>query len=252
VSAGLAVADPGRSDQGDLIRRADGALYAAKQNGKNSIRIAVPAAGLGALRRLGKSVDRRTRRRAAESLAAAVDEREGAEPGRSLRVGELAARVAARLGVDAEEVELLWLAGSLHDLGKLAVPEEILRKREPLAPEERRALEGHAKIGASLLADAGAEPVATWIRHHHERWDGRGYPDGIPAAEVPLGARILFVADAYQAMTANRPFRPALTPHEALAELRRCAGTQFDPEVVTALEAEVEVAAPPRLDALAS
>ena len=252
VSAGLAVADPVRSDQGDLIRRADGALYAAKQNGKNSVRVAVSVDGLGALRRLGKSVDRRARRQAAASLAAAVDEREGAEPGRSLRVGELAAGIAGRLGVDAEEVELLWLAGSLHDLGKLAVPQEILRKPEPLSPDERRALEGHAKIGASMLADAGAEPVARWIRHHHERWDGRGYPDGVPAAEVPLGARILFVADAYQAMTADRPFRPALGPHEALAELRRCAGTQFDPEVVATLEAEVEVTAPRRLDVLAS
>ena len=251
VSAGLASTEPARGDQGDLIRRADGALYTAKQNGKNSVRLAAPELGLGALRRLGEAVDNRVRRRAAESLAAAVDERDASAPGNSLRVGELAARIAVRLGVEPDEVELVWLAGSLHDLGKLAIPEEILRKRDPLTPEERSAVEGHAKVGSSMLADAAAEPIARWVRHHHERWDGSGYPDGILAGEIPLGARILFVADAYQAMTSSRPYRAALTPREALAELRRCAGTQFDPEIVSALADEVGLAAR-RADALAS
>src|SRR5438105_4381082 len=251
VSAGLASTEPARGDQGDLIRRADGALYTAKQNGKNSVRLAAPELGLGALRRLGEAVDNRVRRRAAESLAAAVDERDASAPGNSLRVGELAARIAVRLGVEPDEVELVWLAGSLHDLGKLAIPEEILRKRDPLTPEERSAVEGHAKVGSSMLADAAAEPIARWVRHHHERWDGSGYPDGILAGEIPLGARILFVADAYQAMTSSRPYRAALTPREALTELRRCAGTQFDPEIVSALADEVGLAAR-RADALAS
>jgi diguanylate cyclase (GGDEF)-like protein len=251
VSAGVATADPVRSDHGDLIRRADGALYTAKQNGKNSVRVALPELGFGALRRLGRTVDGTVRRRAAASLAAAVDEREASAPGKSIRVGELAARIAVRLGVEPEEVELVWLAGSLHDLGKLAIPEQILRKRDALTPDERTALEGHAKVGSSMLAEAGAEPIAQWVRHHHERWDGEGYPDGIPAAEIPLGARILFVADAYQAMTSSRPYRPALAPLEALVELRRCAGTQFDPEIVAALADEVGLAAR-REDALAS
>jgi diguanylate cyclase (GGDEF)-like protein len=251
VSAGLAAADPDRSDHGDLVRRADGALYAAKKGGKNSVRVAVPEVEHGALRRLGDGSDSAIRRRVALSLAAAVDEREASPPGKSVRVGELAARIALRLGVDAEEVELVWLAGSLHDLGKLAIPEDILRKPDQLTPDERATLEGHVTLGSAMLADAGAEPIADWVRHHHERWDGGGYPDGIRAHEVPLGARILFVADAYQAMTSSRAYRTALTPREALAELRRCAGTQFDPAIVTALADEVGLAAR-QPDALAS
>jgi HD-GYP domain-containing protein (c-di-GMP phosphodiesterase class II) len=168
-----------------------------------------------------------------------------------MRVGERAARIAARFGVEPEEVELVWLAGSLHDLGKLAVPEEILRKRGPLTSAERATVEGHAELGSSMLAEAGAEPIAGWVRHHHERWDGGGYPDGIPGLQIPLVARILFVADAYEAMMSRRPYRAALSPSAALAELRRGAGTQFDPEIVAALADEIGLAAR-RADALAS
>jgi diguanylate cyclase (GGDEF)-like protein len=250
VSAGVAGADVARGDHGDLVRRADAALYAAKKAGKNDVRVAPSELRLGALRRL-VGIDETVRRRAAASLAAAVDEREASSPGRSARVGELAARVAVGLGVDAEEVELVWLAGSLHDLGKLAIPEDILRKHGPLTPGERATLEGHAELGSSMLAEAGAEPIARWVRHHHERWDGEGYPDGIPGRDIPLVARILFAADAYEAMTSPRPYRAALSPREALSELRRGAGTQFDPEVVAALADEIGLAAR-RASALAS
>jgi diguanylate cyclase (GGDEF)-like protein len=251
VSAGIASADLAHGDHGDLVRRTDDALYTAKKEGKNAVRVAPPELGPAALRRLAGTIDAGVRRRAAATLATAVDERESSLPGESLRAGELAARIAVRLGVAGDQVELLWLAGSLHDLGKLAVPEAILRKRDPLTPEERATLEGHAEVGSSMLVEAGAEPIAAWVRHHHERWDGRGYPDGIPGEEIPLGGRILSVADAYQAMTAARPYRPAVSPRAALAELRRCAGTQFDPEIVAALEAEVGLGVRP-IDALAS
>ena len=143
------------------------------------------------------------------------------------------------MGADAELIELIRLAGSLHDLGKLAIPEEILRKPAPLTEAERLVLERHPQIGFRMLESLGVDPVADWVLHHHERWDGGGYPDGLPAERIPLGARIIFVADAYDAMTSDRVYRRRLSSHDALAELQRCAGSQFDPEVVAAFADEL-------------
>src|SRR5439155_1613682 len=153
----------------------------------------------------------------------------------------LAARVAARLGLDQEQIELARLAGSLHDLGKLAIPEEILRKPGPLTGPERLVLERHPQIGFRMLDSLGIEPVADWILHHHERWDGRSYPDRLPGPEIPQGSRIIFVVDAYDAMTSDRVYRGRLSQAEALAELQRCAGTQFDPAVAAPLAEELEL-----------
>ncbi|MDQ3822949.1 MAG: HD-GYP domain-containing protein, partial [Actinomycetota bacterium] len=183
--------------------------------------------------------DRAARYRAAVSLAKAVDARDAYTGSHSERVGELAARIAVRLGVDPDEVELTRLAGSLHDLGKLAIPEEILRKPGPLTDGERLVVERHPQIGFRMLESLGVDPVADWVLHHHERWDGGGYPDGIPGERIPLGARILFVADAYDAMTSDRVYRRRLSHADALAELQRCAGTQFDPEIVAAFVDEL-------------
>jgi putative nucleotidyltransferase with HDIG domain len=191
------------------------------------------------LRRLAAGPDRAARYRAAASLAKAVDARDVYTGSHSERVGELAARIATRMGADAELIELIRLAGSLHDLGKLAIPEEILRKPAPLTEAERLVLERHPQIGFRMLESLGVDPVADWVLHHHERWDGGGYPDGLPADRIPLGARIIFVADAYDAMTSDRVYRRRLTAHDALAELQRCSGTQFDPEVVAAFAAEL-------------
>ena len=144
-------------------------------------------------------------------------------------------RLAVRLGADEETVELTRLAGTLHDLGELAVPEEILRKPGPLTDAERAALERHSRIGSRMLESLGVDSVAAWVRHHHERWDGTGYPDGLAGEEIPLGARIVLVADAFDAMTSDSVHRAARSTEEALAELRAGAGTQFDPAVVAAL-----------------
>ena len=242
VSAGIATFPRQAPDRGELIRLADSALYWAKENGKNRVHVYRPdVVELAELRKLATGPDRAARFRAAASLAKAVDLRDTYAGSHSARVADLAARVAARLGLDQEQIELARLAGSLHDLGKLAIPEEILRKPGPLTGPERLVVERHPQIAFRMLDSLGIEPVADWILHHHERWDGRGYPDRLPGAEIPLGARIIFVVDAYDAMTSDRVYRGRLTHADALAELERCAGTQFDPGVVAALAQELEL-----------
>ncbi|HWM13330.1 MAG TPA: diguanylate cyclase, partial [Gaiellaceae bacterium] len=241
MSAGIATYPQHGVERSELVRVADSALYLAKEQGKNTVRVYRPdVIELAELRRLAEGPDRAARLRAAASLAHAVDARDAYTGSHSYMVGELAARVARRMGLDGEAVELTRLAGSLHDLGKLAIPEEILRKPGPLNEAERLVLERHPQIGYRMLDSLGVEPVATWVLHHHERWDGNGYPERKSGGEIPLGARILFVADAYDAMTTDRVYRGRLSHDRAIAELERCAGTQFDPEVVTAFRAEFD------------
>ncbi len=253
VSAGVATFPTQAPSRLELVRLADSALYWAKEHGKNRAHVYRPdVVELAELRRLAHGPDRAARFRAAESLAKAVDLRDTYTGSHSARVAELAAKVAARLGLDQELIELARLAGSLHDLGKLAIPEEILRKPGPLTDPERLVLERHPQIGFRMLDSLGIEPVADWILHHHERWDGNGYPDRLPGPQIPLGARIIFVVDAYDAMTSDRVYRGSLSPDEALEELERCAGTQFDPDVVVALAEELQLVGIPERAALAS
>ena len=246
VSAGVAISPQHATERDELIRLADSALYWAKEYGKNRVRGYRPdVIELAELKRLASGPDRAARFRAAASLARAVDARDVYTGSHSQRVAELAARTARRLGLADEEVELTRLAASLHDLGKLAIPEEILRKPGPLTEPERIVLERHPQIGFRMLESLGVDPVADWVLHHHERWDGSGYPDGLPGERIPLGARIIFVADAYDAMISERVYRRRVSPTEAIAELDRCAGTQFDPHVVNALAKELALDAGP-------
>jgi HD-GYP domain-containing protein (c-di-GMP phosphodiesterase class II) len=236
VSAGVAAYPAQGVGRDELIRLADSALYWAKEDGKNRARAyqAANSLELSQLQQLAEGPDRAARYRAAASLAKAVDARDVYTGSHSERVGELAARIARRLGIDEPQIELTRLAGSLHDLGKLAIPEEILRKPSALNDSERLVLQRHPQIGYRMLESLGVEPIAEWVLHHHERWDGAGYPEGLAGNAIPIGARVIFVADAFDAMTSNRLYRPALTHDAALAEVERCSGTQFDPEVVTA------------------
>jgi diguanylate cyclase (GGDEF)-like protein/putative nucleotidyltransferase with HDIG domain len=240
VSAGVATYPVQGVGRDELIRLADSALYWAKEDGKNRARTYEPAlVELKQLQQLAEGTDRAARYRAAASLAKAVDARDAYTGSHSERVAELAARIARRLGLDDAQVELTRLAASLHDLGKLAIPEEILRKPSALNESERLVLQRHPQIGHRMLESLGVEPLAEWVLHHHERWDGDGYPNRLRGDEIPLGARIIFVADAYDAMTSERVYRKPLSSREALAELERCAGTQFDPGIVDAFAEEL-------------
>jgi diguanylate cyclase (GGDEF)-like protein/putative nucleotidyltransferase with HDIG domain len=241
VSAGLATFPVQGHGRDALIRLADSALYWAKEHGKNRVRLYRPdIVEVAELKRLAAGPDEAARYRAAASLAKAVDARDTYTGSHSERVSELAACIARRLGLDDEQVELTRLAGSLHDLGKLAIPEEILRKDGALTDSERLVLERHPQIGFRMLDSLGVDPVADIVLHHHERWDGAGYPDRLIGDQIPLGARIIFVADAYDAMTSDRVYWPKRSSQAALAELRRCAGTQFEPRIVAAFAQVLE------------
>ena len=232
ISAGLATYPSEGLARADFVRAADSALYEAKAEGKAAVRLyrhgVVPA-------RREDDADRRARLRAAVSLAGAIDVRDAYTGTHSHAVGELAARIGDCLGLTAEEVELLRIAGLLHDLGKVAVPEHILSKPGPLTETEHEAIALHPLVGYRMLTSLRIEPVATWVLHHHERYDGHGYPDGLTGEEIPIGSRILLVADAYEAMTTDRLYRTTRSTDDALSEIRRCAGSQFDPLVVEAL-----------------
>lgn len=151
------------------------------------------------------------------------------------RTAEVACAVGAQLGADVDTLDLLYTAGFLHDVGKLAISEAILWKPSGLTRAEWRVVRAHPEEGHRLVADVMEREVAAAVLNHHERMDGEGYPRGLDGRTLPMVARIVQVADAFDAMTNHRPFRPALPTPEAVAEVQRCAGSQFDPEVAAAL-----------------
>jgi putative nucleotidyltransferase with HDIG domain len=170
-------------------------------------------------------------------LGAIMDLRDPYTAEHEQAVAELAVRTAAELGLDPDAQQAIRYAALTHDIGKITVPPEILGKPGPLDDAEWRVMRGHTLVGADMLARisffADVHPL---VRSHHERWDGSGYPDQLRGAEIPIGARILCVCDSYNAMVTSRPYRAGMSVETALAELRRCAGTQFDPGVVAAFE----------------
>ncbi|MET7570919.1 HD-GYP domain-containing protein [Streptomyces sp. NPDC005492] len=170
------------------------------------------------------------------ALVQAVDIKDGYTRGHSERVGQASMMIARELGMDDARVEVLRFAGILHDVGKLGVPTRLLRKDGPLTPEERRVIELHPEYGHEMVRGIGflGEARAA-VLHHHERLDGSGYPYGLLGSQIPESARVVAVADAFDAMTSTRSYRRARPVSAALEELSRCAGTQFDPLMVRAL-----------------
>ncbi len=249
VSIGVAAYPSDGVGRAELVRLADKALYSAKGHGKARVHVYRPDSRLPQVEVPELPYARVAGLRAAASAAHQVVARDVYIGTHSHNVGELAARIATHLDLDPELVEMIRVAGTLHDIGKLLVPEEILHKPGPLSPAERCVVERHSEIGHRMLEALSLEPVATWVLHHHERWDGIGYPHGLAGEEIPLPARILFVADSYDTMTTDRVYRAKVTRAEALAEMDRCSGTQFDPAVVSALhdalgEAPLELVLP--------
>jgi putative nucleotidyltransferase with HDIG domain len=169
------------------------------------------------------------------SLAFALEAKDKYTSGHSQRVAKMAVVIAQRLGMPQDQAEKIKLAGLIHDIGKIGIKESVLMKQGGLSDNEYSHIISHSVIGERILKPVIEDrEILGIVRHHHERFDGRGYPDGLMGQQIPLGARILAVADMYDAMTSDRPYRTALSIRMALAELERQANTQFDPDVVQA------------------
>ena len=177
------------------------------------------------------------------TLTALINALEAKDPdfvGHSVRVAELAASVAAEMGLSDDEIEAVRAAGRLHDLGKIGVRDEVLRKRGPLTPEEQQHIRDQVLVGFRILAPLShLGAVRQYVRSHHEQWDGQGYPDGLKGLEIPIGARIVFAAEIYDAITSPRPYQERLPHQAALAQLQKLSGTKLDPSVVEALASVV-------------
>ena len=171
-----------------------------------------------------------------QALATALEAKDNYTADHSRAVVDRALAVGVRLGMSEPELRTLRFAAIFHDIGKIAVPDDVLAKRGPLTAAERTAIERHTVVGEQILSSVDfLSEVLPLVRHEHERWDGRGYPDGLAGEAIPLGARIVLACDAYDAMTSDRPYRAAMTDAQARAELLAGAGTQFDERVVAAL-----------------
>jgi putative nucleotidyltransferase with HDIG domain len=174
------------------------------------------------------------------ALSDALEHKDAYTAEHAREVERLCERVGTRLGLAEADLRTVRYAALLHDIGKIAIPSEILNKPAALTDAEFEQMKQHTVVGARMLERIPFfEHVHPLVRSAHERWDGHGYPDGLAAGEIPVGARIICACDAFHAMTSDRPYRSAMPVEEALAELRRCSGGQFDPAVVDALTAEV-------------
>lgn len=173
-------------------------------------------------------------------LSRAAGYRENETERHIMRIGEYAALIARAIGLTEEQCEHMRLAMPMHDIGKIGIPEAILKKSGPFSPEEREVMEHHARIGFHILNDSASTPLtllaAEIALYHHERWDGKGYPQGLKGEEIPLSGRIAALCDVYDALRSARPYKTAWSAEETLAYFRECSGTHFDPQLVHVFE----------------
>ena len=232
VTVGVAQALPADSAEA-LIKRADTALMDGKRSGQATVRYTPALADVGAdVGGIGPSAHSLA---LGAALARAVDAKDSYTRSHCETVAALCQAIATELDHDSKTVTAVRLAGLVHDVGKIGVPDAILQKPAKLTPEEFEVIKGHSALGHKILIGTDLDEQAPWVLHQHERMDGRGYPGGLAGDDIPLEARILHVADAFEAMTSDRPYRRGMTVEDATSELLRRAGTQFDPACVSAL-----------------
>ena len=262
ISAGIAFYPEHANDLHSLQKQADVALYRSKYNGRARVTVYAPGdradasldrGGVGleylmadnrllTTHRLVSLVDAVSAAAAMEqgplsptAFSEVLDRWSSSNSLHSQSVAALTVALAQQLGVEGEELEHVHLAALLHDAGKIAIPDGILSKPGPLTDDERSLVERHPMIGYELLRDLGVELAASFVLHHHERWDGAGYPDRLAGAEIPFGSRLILVADAFDALTSDRAYRRAVSVDAAIHEIQSESGRQFDPLIVSAL-----------------
>jgi diguanylate cyclase (GGDEF)-like protein len=233
TSIGVASFPEDASHVNDLVDKADWSMYYGKRQGGNRVTLFhKESADYGRIS-LEDLVREELHLAAAQAIAASVGKRSAHDQQHAESVARLASVIAAEMRMDDDEIHQIRVAGLLHDIGLVAVPLEIINKRDHLSAEEWRRIKEHPEVSEAILKHiASLESFLPVVRHHHEHYDGAGYPDGLAKDKIPIGARVLSVADAFQAMISERPYRRALTTDEALTELQMRAGTQFDPDVV--------------------
>lgn len=220
----------------DLYRQSEVALHWAKVSGRNRAVAYSFHVAEEVFSRRGADRAETPSLRAMRALAWAVDAKDPHTHRHSARVADLAVQLATALGWTLTRAAQLREAGLVHDVGKIAVPDAILFKPGSLSDDEYAQMCAHAEIGARIVADVLSPEQAAWVRAHHERWDGGGYPDGLAGEDIPEEARLLTLADCWDVIVSSRSYKPSHTAAEALAEVRRCSGTQFWPVAVEALE----------------